>query len=654
MSTPNPDPLTSLFAAIRTWAEATALPAPAIYGLRQFFRYMTPTPPPTENQDALVFYPRVLDHDDSNERNHDSRSARVTSRGTQTQAAQSTEPTNDPLAPNNAGLRKLWRCCPATPYHACLSSTHDDDELRWRFHCGEHIPYDCLKRRNPARRRGETRPRSESSERIREISDKEVCPQCQCLLSRSEKNKNKVGKARRGRCDDCFRSMPAPVTDMGGPSYSSRIGNATTESTFTSHGEAGPSYPPCQHRARPQSVPCGHCAKINHHRTLRQTISLTNGFNSPACEHRGAGFLLPCDNCQEEKYDQYVRCRLLAENAAPFPADHFAAYEAEVRKAEKEKRIFQRRPTPITWCIRCNQDHCTEDCGTTRFEKEAEVVRGDTPIAAPIEEGYSSSETVRQQKILYSPALVRKIETRNRAIQTKQSRTRNRATQTEAEAIPLHAPSYVTRVAYLILLRAAASIALAGLAAIPGADARPLTATENFPSSAPGLLRAVVSVSLVIIASKSLFVKAAAAVTTIPELLEPTAVGATAFVAAIAAGYLLVRRPRPETEESVEVIDEAIKASENWEPFLRDISAPEFTEWKAGLISERHSKNALRGAILALYARLQASLDLGKRQGEFIIFLNAHPPGEDVLREICEVADKETGDWPGAIERIKK
>ena len=204
------------------------------------------------------------------------------------------------------------------------------------------------------------------------------------------------------------------------------------------------------------------------------------------------------------------------------------------------------------------------------------------------------------------------------------------------------------------MLLVAASIVLAGLAAIPGAHARPLTATEHFPSSASGLLRAIVSVSLVIIASKSLFVKAAAAVTTIPELPEPTAVGATAFVTAIAAAYLLVRRPRSETEESVEVIDEAMKASENWEPFLRDISAPEFTEWKTGLISERHSKNALRGAILALYARLQASLDLGKRQGEFITFLNAHPPGEDVLLELCEVADKEAGDWPGAIERIKK
>ena len=144
MSTPNPDPLVSLFAAIRTWAETTAPPAPAIYGLRQFFCQLTPTPPPTENQNALVFYPRLLDHDDPDERHSDPRSARVASCGTQTQAAQPTEPAHDPLAPDNAGLRNHWRCCPATPYHACLSSTHDDDKLRWRFHCCEHIRYDCL------------------------------------------------------------------------------------------------------------------------------------------------------------------------------------------------------------------------------------------------------------------------------------------------------------------------------------------------------------------------------------------------------------------------------------------------------------------------------------------------------------------------------
>ena len=446
--------------------------------------------------------------------------------------------------------------------------------------------------------------------------------------------------------------MPAPVADMGGPPYSSRIENASTESTFSSHGEAGPSYPPCQHRARPQSIPCGHCAKINHHRALRQTVSLTDGFDSPACEHRGAGFFLPGNDCQEEKYDQYVRCRLLAENAAPLPTDHFAAYEAEVEKAEREKRIFQRRPTPITWCIRCKQEHCKEDCGSPCFNKEEAALRGDTPIATLAKEGYSSSETVRPREILYSPALVQKIETRNKAIQTRKSRTRNRATQTEAQAIPLNAPLFANRLTYLILLLVTASIVLAGLAAIPGAHARLLTATEHLPSSAPGLLRAAISLSLVIIASKFLFVKAAAAVTTIPDLLEPTAAAATVFMAALAAGYLLVRKPRPDTDESIEVIDETSRANEKWIPFLQDISAPEFTEWKTGLINERHSKNALRSAIFALFARLQASLDLGQRQKEFIDFLNNNPPREDLLARLRAAANIDNNE--GAINRIEK
>ena len=151
MSTPNPNPLISLFAAIRIWAEATAPPAPAIYGLRQFFRQLTPTPPPTENQNALVLYPRLLDHDDPDERDYNSRGARVASCGTQTQAAHPPETTNDPLEPENAGLWNLWRCCPAIPYHACLSRTHDDDVQRWRFHCSEHIPrYQIFWRRRAA------------------------------------------------------------------------------------------------------------------------------------------------------------------------------------------------------------------------------------------------------------------------------------------------------------------------------------------------------------------------------------------------------------------------------------------------------------------------------------------------------------------------
>ena len=45
---------------------------------------------------------------------------------------------------------------------------------------------------------GPVRPAEPHNARIREISDEEVCPQCQCLLTRSEINQNKVGWARRG------------------------------------------------------------------------------------------------------------------------------------------------------------------------------------------------------------------------------------------------------------------------------------------------------------------------------------------------------------------------------------------------------------------------------------------------------------------------
>ena len=141
---------------------------------------------------------------------------------------------------------------------------------------------------------------------------------------------------------------------------------------------------------------------------------------------------------------------------------------------EKEKCIFQQRPTPITWCILCKQDHCKEDCGSARFDKEAGTLRGDTPVAALVEEG--------------SP----------------------------------------------------------------------------------------------------------------------------------------------------------------------DISAREFVERRTRLINERHSKNVLRNAILSLYARLQASLDLGEWKKEFNRIHNANPPGQDILARICEIADKEPRDWPGAIERIEK
>ena len=446
-----------------------------------------------------------------------------------------------------------------------------------------------------------------------------------------------------------------------------------TESTFSlfeeqdrQYKEPGQLFAPCRHRRRNTSrenftTPCYWCVKEDRHRFLRTTGPLLLDEKirgAPACEHRSPGYLLPCSSCTKKDYLMYVqRLNPLLAQSLQDKADEatpvgYTRYENLVEAAQKEGRIFRRQPTPITWCTSCHAMRCKEGCG--KYEEEASALRGETPKAASVEEGYSSSETIRADKreVLYSPALALRM--KNKAIQTRRPHVRDRATQTEAEAIPLRKPSRPGRIIYLFLVLVTASLILSWIAAIPAVTARPLSGGEHLPSSAANLFRSLASISLVVVASKFLVTHAAAAVTTIPELPEPTTVGATAFVAAIAAGYLLVQRPRPETTESIEVVNEASKASENWEPFLRDISAPEFAEWKKGLISERHSKNALRDAILALYARLQASLDLGKRQGEFISFLNKHPPGQDVLVEICEIAEKETGDWEGAIERIKK
>lgn len=123
---------------------------------------------------------------------------------------------------------------------------------------------------------------------------------------------------------------------------------------------------------------------------------------------------------------------------------------------------------------------------------------------------------------------------------------------------------------------------------------------------------------------------------------------------AIAAGYLLVRKPRPDTREAVEVVEEGTLTDEKWKPFLPDITAPEFAEWKAGIINDRHSKNTLPGAILSLYAGLEACLDLGERQKKFISFLNANPPEGHVLARLCTAVEKEEGDWEGAIEKAER
>ena len=261
-----------------------------------------------------------------------------------------------------------------------------------------------------------------------------------------------------------------------------------------------------------------------------------------------------------------------------------AADDAEAERADRAGRIFQRQPTQITWCTHCQREYCDSDCSVSAFETEAATLRGDPPRAAAAEEGYSSTETLRpvRLQVLYSPSLQRRHEVKNAAIQTRKPRVQSGATQTEAEALPLPtpAPLALQRIIRLVLFLAAVSLLYAFAAGLHEAHARPLTVGEHFPTSTMSLFRSFVSVSLVVVISKFLVTHVSAAVTTLPDPPEPTTPAATIFVSAIAAGYLLVRQARPDTEEAVEVLDKEKQADKRWVPFLRDIAAPEYADFK--------------------------------------------------------------------------
>ena len=213
-------------------------------------------------------------------------------------------------------------------------------------------------------------------------------------------------------------------------------------------------------------------------------------------------------------------------------------------------------------------------------------------------------------------------------------------------------PPFISQLIHLVLFLVAASLALAGITAVPGAYASPLTAAENIPSSTTSLLRALTALSLLLAIRKVFFTKVAAAVAEIPSIPKPKAAAAIVFITAVAAGYLLVRRPCPDTDEAIELVDKATRADEKCIPFRQDISSPDFADWTLGRISDRDSKNAPRGGILALYTRLQASLDLGQRQEEFMDFIHRNPPGEDLLARLRATAN--LNDKEGGIGRMEK
>ena len=127
------------------------------------------------------------------------------------------------------------------------------------------------------------------------------------------------------------------------------------------------------------------------------------------------------------------------------------------------------------------------------------------------------------------------MQNRNAAIQTRRPRVRKQATQTEAEALPLRAPPFISRLVYLVLLLATASIALAGLAAVPGAYAPPLTAAESFLSSAAHLFRAFAALSLAAaMAQKLITIITAAPDPEIPILPEANTAAIAAFFVSLA------------------------------------------------------------------------------------------------------------------------
>ena len=74
----------------------------------------------------------------------------------------------------------------------------------------------------------------------------------------------------------------------------------------------------------------------------------------------------------------------------------------------------------------------------------------------------------------------------------------------------------------------------------------------------------MISLSLVVTISRTLIVRVTATVTEIPALPDHTTPAVTAFLAAVAAAYLLVRKPNPGTKEATEIISEATLTDDRW------------------------------------------------------------------------------------------
>ena len=230
----------------------------------------------------------------------------------------------------------------------------------------------------------------------------------------------------------------------------------------------------------------------------------------------------------------------------------------------------------------------------------------------------------------------------------------NRSTQTEAEALPplTPAPLAIQEIIRLVLILAAASLLLAFAAGLPGAHARPLATSENFPSSAAHLFRSFVTISLVtIIAKKLASFFAAGPYPEIPVLPEASTTAVAAFCTALAAAAMYAWQGGNKEVFGEEVVGEQFLRHSRWEEFLRDPSDPVFADWKgegnaqyARIIPDVHTKVRLKTAIVGLYSQILAKHETPKRTDDFIECMKNNFPADALIKKLMKLTDREMGE----------
>src|SRR5437588_6551013 len=178
-----------------------------------------------------------------------------------------------------------------------------------------------------------------------------------------------------------------------------------------------------------------------------------------------------------------------------------------------------------------------------KFERLAREIIVDTHFGDTEDDGYTSSETVKNT--VYSPALkqlAKNSATRNAAVQTPKRAGKDKGTQTnstEAEALPrtrlpLPAPHHLLKI---VLALVATNHILALIAGIPAVAADPNGQQVKIPlpQSLGLMLFWYVLLALGIGLINTIFQTVTAArYPTIPDLPEPTTAAVTAFCVALA------------------------------------------------------------------------------------------------------------------------